>query len=188
VKTRLRDRDDTLYTRYYNSDFGLCVCVCVCGSVGVCKVDLAALRGDKKEDKETRNSGEQTKAQGGRQSSEHGTFMPLQKCSPRFKQGQKAYVLASERRSPKKKHARVWKNHFTRWKCCAWAASALHYVTAFGCTLEDLPTLTCTIPTIRQHNNSNMTTRRIVNNEKSTLDYDGKGAPEPSNTSPAVPS
>jgi len=104
VKTRLRDRDDTLYTRYYNSDFGLCVCVCVCGSVGVCKVDLAALRGDKKEDKETRNSGEQTKAQGGRQSSEHGTFMPLQKCSPRFKQGQKAYVLASERRSPKKKH------------------------------------------------------------------------------------
>ncbi|CAG5170940.1 unnamed protein product [Alternaria alternata] len=33
-----------------------------------------------------------------------------------------------------------------------------------------------------------MTTRRIVNEEKSSLDYDGKGAPEPSNTSPAVPS
>ncbi|KAL7778964.1 hypothetical protein CFE70_008467 [Pyrenophora teres f. teres 0-1] len=33
-----------------------------------------------------------------------------------------------------------------------------------------------------------MTTRRIVTNEKSTLDYDGRGAPEPSNTSPAVPS
>ncbi|CAN9353421.1 unnamed protein product [Alternaria alternata] len=33
-----------------------------------------------------------------------------------------------------------------------------------------------------------MTTRRIVNEEKPSLDYDGKGAPEPSNTSPAVPS
>ncbi|KAJ4359347.1 vacuolar ATPase assembly integral membrane protein vma21 [Ascochyta clinopodiicola] len=32
-----------------------------------------------------------------------------------------------------------------------------------------------------------MTTRRIVNDEKTSLDYDGKGAPEPSNTSPAVP-
>ncbi|KAI4684863.1 vacuolar ATPase assembly integral membrane protein vma21 [Alternaria novae-zelandiae] len=33
-----------------------------------------------------------------------------------------------------------------------------------------------------------MTTRRTVNEQKSSLDYDGKPAPEPSNTSPAVPS
>ncbi|KAJ4325843.1 vacuolar ATPase assembly integral membrane protein vma21 [Neodidymelliopsis sp. IMI 364377] len=32
-----------------------------------------------------------------------------------------------------------------------------------------------------------MTTRRIVNDEKTSLDYDGRGAPGPSNTSPAVP-
>ncbi|OSS49749.1 hypothetical protein B5807_05913 [Epicoccum nigrum] len=32
-----------------------------------------------------------------------------------------------------------------------------------------------------------MTTRRIVNDEKTSLDYDGKGASGPSNTSPAVP-
>ncbi|KAJ4402929.1 vacuolar ATPase assembly integral membrane protein vma21 [Didymella pomorum] len=33
-----------------------------------------------------------------------------------------------------------------------------------------------------------MTTRRIINDEKTSLDYDGRGAPGPSNTSPAVPS
>ncbi|KAI4916430.1 vacuolar ATPase assembly integral membrane protein vma21 [Alternaria conjuncta] len=33
-----------------------------------------------------------------------------------------------------------------------------------------------------------MTTRRTVNEQKASLDYDGKAAPEPSNTSPAVPS
>jgi hypothetical protein len=33
-----------------------------------------------------------------------------------------------------------------------------------------------------------MTTRRIVNTEKTTLDYDGQGAPDVSITSPAVPS
>ncbi|KAJ4342987.1 vacuolar ATPase assembly integral membrane protein vma21 [Didymella glomerata] len=33
-----------------------------------------------------------------------------------------------------------------------------------------------------------MTTRRIVNDEKTSLDYDGRGAPGPSNISPAVPS
>ncbi|KAJ4372256.1 vacuolar ATPase assembly integral membrane protein vma21 [Neocucurbitaria cava] len=33
-----------------------------------------------------------------------------------------------------------------------------------------------------------MTTRRIVSDEKSFLDNDGRGAPEPSNIAPAVPS
>ncbi|KAF3040145.1 vacuolar ATPase assembly integral membrane protein vma21 [Didymella heteroderae] len=33
-----------------------------------------------------------------------------------------------------------------------------------------------------------MTTRRIVNDEKTSLGYDGRGAPGPSNISPAVPS
>ncbi|OAL55794.1 hypothetical protein IQ07DRAFT_583234 [Pyrenochaeta sp. DS3sAY3a] len=33
-----------------------------------------------------------------------------------------------------------------------------------------------------------MTTRRAVNNDKSYLENDGRGAPEPSNIAPAVPS
>ncbi|KAF2681828.1 vacuolar ATPase assembly integral membrane protein VMA21 [Lentithecium fluviatile CBS 122367] len=33
-----------------------------------------------------------------------------------------------------------------------------------------------------------MTTRRIVSSEKTYLDHDGKGASEPSNIAPAVPS
>ena len=56
MKTRLWDRDDTLYNRYYNSDLG-CVWVQVQvqarASWEGCDVDLAALRGQE-EDKETR--------------------------------------------------------------------------------------------------------------------------------------
>lgn len=61
---------------------------------------------------------------------------------------------------------------FVRRGCGARAVNGLHVKSATNTTRPHI---------------YKMTTRRIVNDEKTSLDYDGKGAPGPSNTSPAVP-
>ena len=136
---------------------------------------FAALRGQE-EDKEIGISDKQAKARSSRQSSEHGSLCPRRNVA---KNKTKAC------RGLDQKTFTRW-NHFTRWKCCAWA-SALSIT---------LPLLAADQPVTHSHARSapyddtipNMTTRRIVKDDKSTLDYDGRGPPGPSNISPAVPS
>lgn len=55
-----------------------------------------------------------------------------------------------------------------------------HYVTAFG------QTFACAVQPL-QHYHANMTTRRIVGEDKPSLEYEVKPVSGPSDTSPAVP-